>query len=598
MRGLRLKIILLTLLPLLFVMATISVVAIYSKSQSERQSVMDRISTYRNLLESGNLSFDTAQDKNKLKQIIGEEVIIAELLRSDYSVVYSSENSPAPLITEEERPLVDSAFLGYETVVNQVVQKKPILTDIAPLVVNGKIVAVIHMQLSNAQSSERVAQYALFIILLTVLGMLLCFVLVYSLLARVVVNNISKLREATVEIRKGHLDEKIDIKTNDEIGELATSFNLMTQRLLDSQRAIDAKIRELSVEHGKLSSLVESVKLGVVMVDLSLNVVLSNPAARLVFGKSTSSELQFRDISEMIKSKVNISQALSSYVKSGKPLNIQEVMIGERYFRLFMSPVRDIEQKTFIGAVFVMEDISEEKKLDRMRSEIVSITSHQLRTPATIVKGNLEMIMGGDFGKVSKEQKELLEDTYMGNERMIRLVNDLMDASKIDEGKFELPSELLDLQVLVGEVVKEVSPLAVKKNVKLDLLSSTKSLPPVKINKQKVKQVLQNLIDNAIKYSSSSPKGEVHVAVTQVDKNIQFQVRDNGIGIPVADQDHIFERFYRGSNSTKLDPGGGSGLGLYIARGVVQQAGGKIWFESKEGEGTSFFVTFPAANAK
>jgi signal transduction histidine kinase len=178
------------------------------------------------------------------------------------------------------------------------------------------------------------------------------------------------------------------------------------------------------------------------------------------------------------------------------------------------------------------------------------------------------------------------------------LVNDLMDASKIDEGKFELPSEPLDLQALVGEVVKEVSPLAVKKAVKLNFMTSTKPLPPVKINKQKVKQVLQNLIDNAIKYSSSAAKGEVNVAVTQVEKNIQFQVRDNGIGIPEADKGHIFERFYRGSNSTKLDPGGGSGLGLYIAKGVVEQSGGKIWFESKEGEGTSFFATFPAANAK
>lgn len=594
MHGLKSKVLLLTLLPILIVSSAIGSIAIYNQAQTERQALLDRLRSYRVLLESGDLSFDTVQDKSRLKDIIGEDVELAEILRKDYSVTYSSEDSIIPLISEEEKKQVDDAFNGIETVSTQRGRFSPAFSLVTPLVVNGRIVAVLHEHLSNAQSSARVARYAAFVVGIELFGLAFSFLSVYVLISRAVVRNITRLREATIELQKGNFDKSIEVHSSDEIGELAASFNVMTDRLRDYRKNIEHKVRELSEEHGKLSSLVESVKLGVVMVDLSLRVVLSNSAARAVFSAKEGEELTFRYVADRIKGKVNISQALSSYVRAGKPLNIQEVMIGTGYYRLFMSPVRDIVQKMFIGAVFVMEDITEQKKLDQVRSEIVSITSHQLRTPATIIKGNLEMVLGGDFGKVTSKQRELLEDTYMGNQRMIRLVNDLMDASKIDEGKFELPKEPVDLEALVGEVVKEVMPFAVKNRVAVDY-SPLGNLPPASINRAKVKQVLQNLIDNAIKYSGSTGKGKVDVSVKKAGKFLEFRVQDNGIGIPVADQKRIFERFYRGSNSTKLDPGGGSGLGLYIAKGVVEQSGGKISFETKENEGTAFIATFPTS---
>lgn len=594
MSGLKFKILLLTLLPILLVLSSISALAISNKYDSERNLLLSRMNSYRALLESGDLSFDAVQDKQKLKSFLGEEVILAEILRSDYSVVYSSENSPAPLIANNERSEVDEAFRGVETVKVVQMNNKPATSIITPLVVNGKVVAVLHQVLSNVDSTSRVVEYGLFILLLMLIGMVTCFALIYWLLGKVVVNNIYKLKQATIEIQKGNYDREIEITSNDEIGQLALSFNQMTKKILDSRKTIEAKMKELSAEHGKLSSLVESVKLGVVMVDLRLSVILANSAARTIFGKPRAKNISFSDLSEKIKGSVNISQALSYYVHSGKPLNIQEVMIGENYYRLFMSPVRDIVEKIFIGAVVVMEDITEQKKLDKMRTEIVSITSHQLRTPATIVKGNLEMVLGGDVGKISKEQKELLDDTYMGNERMIHLINDLMDAAKIGEGKLVYPTEPVQLESLVSDVVNENIPFAKEKNVTLLFTPPEKPLAMVKISRQKIKQVLQNLIDNAIKYSSVGDKGKVMVEVkNNDDKFLIFTVKDNGIGIPKSDQPKMFERFSRGSNSTKLDPGGGSGLGLYIAKAVVEQGGGRIWFESKEGEGTVFNATFP-----
>jgi signal transduction histidine kinase len=243
-----------------------------------------------------------------------------------------------------------------------------------------------------------------------------------------------------------------------------------------------------------------------------------------------------------------------------------------------------------------MEDITEEKKLDKMRTEIVSITSHQLRTPATIVKGNLEMVLGGDIGEITKDQKEILSDTYLGNERMIRLINDLMDVAKIDEGKFSVSLEPAQLEDVVAEVVKNVTPFAVEKHVSLTYDYPHSKLQPVKINRQRVAQVIQNLVDNSIKYSSVGDKGAVKIDIDEGATALEFIVSDNGIGIPEAEQAKMFERFSRGSNSTRLDPGGGSGLGLYIAKAVVEQGGGRIWFVSKEGGGTTFHATFPYHN--
>ena len=459
----------------------------------------------------------------------------------------------------------------------------------------GKVFETGKVRIEFIQQQDNAFYRTYFFILLGIFLIAATIIPFFSILfmRRAVVDPIKRLNAVTQKITEGDLTKRVEVKSSDEIGELSGSFNNMTEKLVDLNRDLQAKVKELSEEHGRLFSLVESVKLGVVMVDLRLNVILANPAAKAVFGKSASKNLTFKDLSEKIKGGVNISQALSYYVRSGKPLNVQEVMIGDTYYRLFMSPVRDIVEHIFIGAVVVMEDVTEEKKIDKMRKEIVSITSHQLRTPATIIKGNLEMVLGGDAGKISKAQKELLDDTYMGNERMIHLINDLMDAAKIDEGKLVFPQEPTRLDELVAEVVKENAIFAKEKKVTLNFIPPPGPLPKVKISRQRVKQVFQNLIDNAVKYSAVGEKGKVEVTVESNGQELRLVVKDNGIGIPQADQDKLFERFSRGSNSTKMDPGGGTGLGLYIAKAVVEQGGGKVWFDSKEGEGTTFYASFP-----
>ncbi|MDD4901997.1 MAG: ATP-binding protein [Patescibacteria group bacterium] len=589
-KSLATKIILLTTLLLVVILGVQTVLYVRTETKNLEDVLINNKKDFAELLA---INFGAAQS-------LGGYAFQAQLVEDSgktQDTVYTRFVKPtgeiylSNIVAERGQFLKDNAIDAKQTMVQDAVyQGEKIKVVISPS--PGGYTTWLGFSLKSIQAAVNVTiiSRAMLSVIILLAGAVFAL-----LLALYLTKNIRVLKNAAEEITKGNLKVKTNINTRDEIGDLARSFNHMTERLLQSRTNLEGKIKELSEEHGRMSSLVESVKLGVIMVDLSLNVILANSAAKKVLGGPDAKEITFRDVSEKIKGSVDISQALSYYVHTGTPLNIQEVMIGESYFRLFMSPVRDIIEQVFIGAVVVMEDITEQKKLDKMRTEIVSITSHQLRTPSTIIKGNLEMVLGGEVGEITKDQRELLDDTYLGNQRMIRLINDLMDVAKIDEGKFKLALEPAQLEEVVAEVVKLIAPLAKEKHVTLTYDHPATPFPPVKVNRQRVLQVAQNIIDNAIKYSSNGDKGQVLVMIQEGSKFLELIVKDNGIGIPEDEQDKMFERFSRGSNTTKLDPGGGSGLGLYIAKAVVEQGGGRIWFESKENAGTTFHTTFPYA---
>ncbi len=363
---------------------------------------------------------------------------------------------------------------------------------------------------------------------------------------------------------------------------------------------VKSRTKEIAEEQLKLQSLVESLKLGIIMVDLNFNIILANPVAKAIFGKFPGETLFFQDLEEKLKG-IKISQTLSHYVKSSKSLDIQEVIIGDRHFRLFFAPVREVKKQVFIGAVIILEDITERKMIEKMRTEIVSITSHQLRTPLSVIKGNLEMVLEGDAGEITKEQKEILEEAFLGNERMVKLINFLMDVSKIDEGRFDFEPKPARLENLITESINELMPFAEKNKISLLYENPSRPLPKVKIDSQRIKQALQNLIDNAIKYSVSDSRGRVIVKV-QKDKFGKFlktTVMDNGAGIPKDEQKKMFQRFFRASNVGRLDPGGGTGLGLFIVKTIIDGHGGKIWFKSGgKGKGATFYFTLPTIKQK
>lgn len=230
------------------------------------------------------------------------------------------------------------------------------------------------------------------------------------------------------------------------------------------------------------------------------------------------------------------------------------------------------------------------KKISENKSDIISITSHQLRTSLSALKWIFKMFIDEDVGKLTNEQNELIQKAYNSNERMLNLVNDLLTLNHSEESLFIFNFEKTDFLYLVEQTLFEFSGETNKKAVELIFLKPENPLPNINCDTKLIRVVLENLIENAIKYSNT--KGKVFISLKQNNNDILLSVHDTGIGIKDEDKNNIFQKFYRASNAKEKDTVG-SGLGLFTAKKIVEKHNGKIWFENESGGGTTFFISLP-----
>lgn len=251
--------------------------------------------------------------------------------------------------------------------------------------------------------------------------------------------------------------------------------------------------------------------------------------------------------------------------------------------------------KKIVGAVEVFRDITKEKEIDKAKTEFVSLASHQLRTPLSTVNWYSEMLLTGDVGEVTIEQKKYLEEIYNGNRRMVDLVNTLLDVSRIELGTFVVESKPTNITKLAQSVIDEHKLQIDKKKIKFSFLFE-KNIPLIQADPKILLMVIQNILSNAVKYTPES--GKVEVSLSLDNKNsVVLKISDTGYGIPKNQQDKIFTKLFRADNVIGKDTEG-TGLGLYIAKSIVEQTGGKLWFESVENKGTKFYATLPLKKVK
>lgn len=233
---------------------------------------------------------------------------------------------------------------------------------------------------------------------------------------------------------------------------------------------------------------------------------------------------------------------------------------------------------------------SEKTNIESIQSDFVTLASHQLRTPLSAVKWYAEMMMEQKNGKLSEKQARYLHEIYTSNQRAINLVNDLLDVSRIQGGQIHLELRPTKIEPVIEETMDTLANNVRANKITLNFEVMNGPIPPVEIDQEKIKRVIMNMLSNSIKYTPA--QGTVRIAVKKDERAITVSITDSGVGIPKTDQKKVFSKFFRSPNVIKLAPDG-TGLGLFIAKSLVEAMGGKIGFRSEEGHGATFYFTLP-----
>jgi two-component system sensor histidine kinase VicK len=379
-------------------------------------------------------------------------------------------------------------------------------------------------------------------------------------------------------------------KRDKELKELAEK----TRELEKSRRAlmniledVEEARRMAEEEKEKTEAIITNLTDGLLVFDEAGKLSLINPQAEDFF-KIKSKEVIKKPVSELAEIP-NLLPLIDILGKEIKGIFRKEIKIRE-CLNIEVSSIPIMRKEEQIGTLIVLHNITREKMIERMKTEFVSLAAHQLRTPLSAIKWTLRMLLDGDLGKITEEQKDFIEKTYKSNERMINLINDLLDVTRIEEGKYLYKPVLANLEAVIQFVVNSYEEEIERKKIKLEFKKPKKKLPQVKGDVEKIGLVIQNLLDNAIKYTP--PDGEVTISLKSGKKEIEFSIKDTGVGIPKDQQERVFTKFFRGANVIRMETEG-SGLGLFINKNIIEAHGGKIWFKSEKGKGTTFYFTLP-----
>jgi PAS domain S-box-containing protein len=351
----------------------------------------------------------------------------------------------------------------------------------------------------------------------------------------------------------------------------------------------------VATQKSKIEKLVESLTDGVIMVDQKGEVVVWNPRAIEILAEAQKSEsIDLLALEELLR--FRFDQLSEEMRKNGFQFFKKEVDLKDSIYQVIASPVKDEEAK-LTGMVLTLRDITKEKKLDKIKSEFISIASHELRTPLTAIKNSINIVLSKLSGEINDKQERFLDIAMRNINRLYRLINDFLDLSKMESGKMVIKKELIDLKELITSVVFTFQAQADEKRIKLQV-KVPEDLPKSLGDQDRITQVLDNFLNNAIKFTP--PGGKISIEAKESEdqiesrecKFIKVAVEDTGIGIDSKNFDKIFDKFSQLDNN--LDGKVvGTGLGLPISKQIVQLHGGRIWVESKLGEGSKFYFTLP-----
>jgi PAS domain S-box-containing protein len=345
--------------------------------------------------------------------------------------------------------------------------------------------------------------------------------------------------------------------------------------------------RALKSEKDHVSVIVNVLADGIIEYGPDLKIRLMNPKAEELFGLK-GDKIKGVDFSNAVEPKTkNLFQVISLPSSTGKKPHILENAGEKIYLEISTLEIGRGKDRAFIK---VLHDVSRDIFLTKVKSEFISVAAHQLRTPLAAVKWTIKMLLDEEAGALEPKQKDFLKKTYEANEHMIKLVNDLLDASRIEEGRFGYEFKMTDFLEVLGGVIKSLEGIVSKRLIKLEVKAPRVRIPPFTFDVQRIQIVLSNLLENAVRYTK--PGGLVTVELDVKGAFLEISVADTGVGIPEDQRARIFTKFFRADNVTRLQTEG-SGLGLFISRNIVRRHGGELSFTSEVNKGSRFVFTLP-----
>jgi len=548
---------------------------------------------------------------NQLDDILtGEQQISLGALSG---LVNIKETLDIYLVNKDKLMITESRFFGKDVFLKQVVDTKPVQSclesqneisglwfDYRGVPVYGAAMCIVRhghewILLAEIDQEEAFApilalRYTMTIIILLVFVLSGLLIIYFS---RKLTKPIEILTEVSEKITGGDLNARASIESRDEIGILARNFNKMInsvrQEKLNLEQRVKNRTKELQQETLKLEQIAQNMKVGAILLNDKGEVIFANKKAKEILKIGNAGENPIEKLFSKFKKpdvEVNFYKCIS-----GAPSKEMEVEDDGEIFKLSFSCLKSREEGEIFGHIVWIENVTEEELIDRAKSDFVSIASHQLRTPLTAVKLFTEMLLDGQVGELNAKQEEYVSNVAKSTDRVIELVNDLLNVSRLESSTLKVEPEPTDLVSFIESVVGDVSPLAKEKTCRVDFEKPAEKLQNVPIDQILLRQVIANVVSNAIRYSTSGGC-EVKVGLRKTKEGYIISVSDNGIGIPEKNKKNIFEKFFRADNAAKA-AAEGTGLGLFVSKMIIETAGGKIWFESEEGKGTTFYVNIP-----
>jgi signal transduction histidine kinase len=389
---------------------------------------------------------------------------------------------------------------------------------------------------------------------------------------------------------------------------VSNSYVAADEALKVARATATLRTEQLIASTSRSYSFLDSIHKGFIMCDTSGEVVLTNDSLRHILSlknvnedshqapEAMSGALSVAVLEPMFSPELQLKELINECLKTSQTIERDEVNFGKRVLRLYFAPLLNdpgTADQQLLGVVILVEDITAEKVLERSKDDFLSIASHELRTPLTAIRGNASLIKKYYAASITDQSMaEMIDDIHESSVRLIGIVNDFLDVAAIEQGKIRMQPEVFKLQEIVEEVVRELEQLCKAKGVILLADPSVETAPPVVADKQRIKQVIINLVGNAAKFTED---GSITISAMADDRFVYSSVTDTGKGMSEESQKLLFHKFQQaGTSLLTRDTTKGTGLGLYISKLIVELSGGKIGLQSSTlNQGSTFRFSLP-----